>query len=66
MRVQWQDRRGGGVQEGVCVITGMCVNYAPPPINQGRTLGKREDGHGGGGGGGQGKRNKRNGKINRC
>lgn len=58
MRVQWQDRRGGGV------ITGMCVNYAPPPINQGRTLGKREDGHGGGGK--RGKRNKRNGKINRC
>lgn len=37
---------GGG---GVCVITGMCVNYAPPPINQGHKLGKQEDGHRGGG-----------------
>lgn len=33
----------------VCVITGMCVNYAPPPINQGHKLGKQEDGHQGGG-----------------
>lgn len=47
MRAQWQDRRGEA--GGVCVITGMCVNYTAPPINQGHNLGTREDGHEGGG-----------------
>lgn len=27
----------------------MCVNYTPPPINQGHKLGKQEDGQQGGG-----------------
>lgn len=38
-----------GEAGGVCVITGMCVNYAPAPINQGHKLGKQEDGGRGGG-----------------
>lgn len=39
MRVRWLGRRGGG---GV-VVSGMCVNCAPPPINHGDKLKEKKE-----------------------
>lgn len=46
LRVQWQDRRGGGGVGGI--ISGMCVNCTPPPINQGDKQEEEEEGKQGG------------------